>query len=51
MPLTNATINVRNLRLRTFIGFNPDEKVKKQDVVVNIEIDYSINIEGAEMRN
>ena len=43
MPLTNATINIRNLRLRTFIGFNPDEKVKKQDIVVNIEIDYSIN--------
>ena len=43
MPITNATINIRNLRLRTFIGFNPAEKVNKQDVVVNIEIDYSIN--------
>ncbi|NNJ66125.1 MAG: dihydroneopterin triphosphate 2'-epimerase [Xanthomonadales bacterium] len=35
-----ATIRVQNLRLRTFIGFNPDEKVKKQDVVVNLEIRY-----------
>ncbi len=37
-----ATINIRNLRLRTLIGFNPDEKVKKQDVVLNIEIKYAI---------
>ena len=43
MPLNNAVINIRNLRLRTFIGFNPDEKEKKQDVVVNIEINYAIN--------
>ena len=35
-----ATINVKNLRLRTFIGFNPDELTKKQDVVVNIQIRY-----------
>jgi D-erythro-7,8-dihydroneopterin triphosphate epimerase len=37
-----AIINVKNLRLRTLIGFNPDEKVKKQDVVLNIEIKYAI---------
>ena len=36
-----ATINIRNLRLRTLIGFNSDEKVKKQDVVLNIEIKYA----------
>ena len=35
-----ATIAVHNLRLRTFIGFNPEERTKKQDVVINIEIDY-----------
>jgi len=39
---SSATINVRNLRLRTLIGFNPDEKTKKQDVVLNIEIRYAI---------
>ena len=51
---SSATINIRNLRLRTLIGFNPEEKVKKQDVVLNIEINYAIggsvfedNIEGA----
>ena len=37
-----AIINIKNLRLRTLIGFNPDEKVKKQDVVLNIEIKYAI---------
>lgn len=38
-----ATINIHNLRLRTLIGFNPDERVKKQDVVLNIEINYAID--------
>lgn len=39
---SSATINIRNLRLRTLIGFNPEEKTKKQDVVLNIEINYAI---------
>ena len=39
---TSAAINIRNLRLRTLIGFNHDEKTKKQDVVLNIEIHYAI---------
>ena len=37
-----ATINIRNLRLRTYIGFNPDEMEKQQDVVINIQIRYEI---------
>jgi D-erythro-7,8-dihydroneopterin triphosphate epimerase len=37
---TRATINIKNLRLRTYIGFNPEEKIKKQDVVLNIEMSY-----------
>jgi D-erythro-7,8-dihydroneopterin triphosphate epimerase len=41
--MSNAVINVSNLRLRTFIGFNPDEKVKRQDVVVSIEIGYALD--------
>lgn len=40
VPLTVAVINVHNLRLRTYIGFNPEEKQKQQDVVINIEIAY-----------
>ncbi|TMO67697.1 dihydroneopterin triphosphate 2'-epimerase [Pseudoalteromonas aurantia] len=38
--MQNAIINITNLRLRTFIGFNPEEREKKQDVVLNIEIHY-----------
>ena len=41
--VSNATIDIKNLRLRTFIGFNPEEKVKKQDIVLNISITYSIS--------
>ena len=36
-----ASISIRNLRLRTYIGFNEDELEKKQDVVINIEISYA----------
>ncbi len=43
MHISSATINISNLRLRTFIGFNPEEREKKQDVVINIEINYAIN--------
>ena len=38
-----ATINVRNLRVRTFIGFNPEERLKKQDIVINMEIDHLLS--------
>ena len=38
--ISEAKINIRNLRLRTFIGFNPEEKTKQQDVIVNAEIRY-----------
>ena len=38
--ISEATINISNLRLRTYIGFNPDEKTKQQDVIVNAEIRY-----------
>jgi D-erythro-7,8-dihydroneopterin triphosphate epimerase len=37
-----ATINVDNLRLRTYIGFNPDERAKQQDVIINIAITYAL---------
>lgn len=38
--ISDAKINISNLRLRTFIGFNPEEKTKQQDVIVNAEIHY-----------
>lgn len=37
-----ATIRIKNLLLRTFIGFNPEELVNKQDVIINIEIETDI---------
>ena len=40
MPENNAIINIKNLRLRTFIGFNPEEQEKQQDVIINAEIHY-----------
>jgi D-erythro-7,8-dihydroneopterin triphosphate epimerase len=37
-----ATIRIKNLLIRTFIGFNPEELVNKQDVIINIEIETDI---------
>ena len=39
-----ATIHIKNLRLRTFIGFNEEEKTKKQDVIVNIILRYDATL-------
>lgn len=41
MTLNQATIRVKNLRLRTYIGINEDEIKNKQDIIVNITINYS----------
>ena len=35
-------IRVKNLLIRTYIGFNPDELINKQDVIINIEIETDI---------
>ena len=40
LRVSEAIINISNLRLRTFIGFNPEEKSKQQDVIINLEIRY-----------
>ena len=40
LSISEAVINIQNLRLRTYIGFNPEEKTKQQDVIVNAEIHY-----------
>jgi D-erythro-7,8-dihydroneopterin triphosphate epimerase len=45
-----ATIKVRDLRLRTFIGFNPEERTKRQDVVINLEIRYDMPFGALEDR-
>jgi len=43
MYISDATIMIKNLRLRTFIGFKPEELEKKQDVVINASISYVAN--------
>ena len=50
MNTQHATINIQNLRLRTYIGFNPEEMEKQQDVVINIEIRYEISDEALQDR-
>ena len=35
------SIRIKNLRLRTFIGFNDEELEKRQDVVINVRFDYA----------
>lgn len=35
------TIRIKNLRLRTYIGFNEEEREKLQDVVINVRFDYA----------
>ena len=37
-----ARIRVKNLLLRTYIGFNPEELENKQDVIINYEIEADI---------
>jgi D-erythro-7,8-dihydroneopterin triphosphate epimerase len=37
-----AKIRVKNLLIRTYIGFNPEELVNKQDVIINLEIEADI---------
>ncbi len=41
------TIKIKNLRLRTYIGFNEDERKKRQDVIVNVRFAYKAD-EAAE---
>ncbi|MAI15010.1 MAG: dihydroneopterin triphosphate 2'-epimerase [Rhodospirillaceae bacterium] len=36
-------MKIKNLRLRTFIGFNEEEKIHKQDIVINMRIIYDTN--------
>ncbi len=43
MPTSDAMIQITNLRLRTFIGFNEEEQSKQQDIVINADIHYPAN--------
>lgn len=37
-----AKIRIKDLLIRTYIGFNPEELVNKQDVIINMEIEAEI---------
>ncbi len=37
-----ALIRIKNLSLRTYIGFNPEEKVNKQIVLVNMKMEVDV---------
>jgi D-erythro-7,8-dihydroneopterin triphosphate epimerase len=37
-----ATIRIKNLLIRTYIGFNPEELVNKQDVLINLKIEVDV---------
>lgn len=43
MNLSQATIKIRNLRVRTYIGFNNEERIKQQDVIINMEINHQVD--------
>ena len=36
-----AIVKIKNLSLRTIIGFNPEEREKKQDILINVEMDIA----------
>ena len=40
MKLNLATIRIKNLRLRTYIGIKEDEILNQQDVIINVKIHY-----------
>lgn len=41
--MKTAVIKIKNLPLRTIIGFNDWEREKKQDVVINASIEFDIS--------
>ncbi len=41
-----ALIRVKNLLLRTYIGFNPEEIANLQDVIINVAIEANISAEA-----
>ncbi|MCB1615166.1 MAG: dihydroneopterin triphosphate 2'-epimerase [Pseudomonadales bacterium] len=46
VSVDEAVIRISNLRLRTYIGFNPEELTKQQDIVINLELAYDASRAG-----
>jgi D-erythro-7,8-dihydroneopterin triphosphate epimerase len=40
---TMAIIRIKRLLVRTIIGFNPEERVNRQDVIINLEIKVDVS--------
>ncbi len=38
-----AVIRIKNIKIPTIIGFNPEERINIQTVVINLEIDVDIS--------
>ena len=38
-----AVIRIKNLLIPTIIGFNPEERINLQDVIINLEIEVDIS--------
>ncbi|MCX6236306.1 MAG: dihydroneopterin aldolase [Bacteroidia bacterium] len=38
-----AIIRIKNLLIRTIIGYNPEERVNRQDVIINLEIEVDVS--------
>ena len=38
-----AVIRIKNLKIPTIIGFNPEERINIQNVVINLEIEVDIS--------
>ncbi len=39
-----AIVKIKNLALRTIIGFNKEEREKKQDILINVHLDIESSI-------
>ena len=37
-----AIIRIKNILARTIIGYNPEERVNRQDVIINLEIEVDV---------
>jgi D-erythro-7,8-dihydroneopterin triphosphate epimerase len=37
-----AVIRIKNLSVQTIIGFNPEELINKQEVIINIEVEADV---------
>ena len=37
-----AVIRIKNLLVSTIVGFNPEERVNRQDVIINLEIEVDV---------